>query len=134
MVESIIFFAFHSSGVMSRIFPILYEVTSCFAFSRPADDVNNVLHGALLVTAFRRSDLPVRRQDAQRLYKKKKRTRERKKKKLKVVVLTTPSPCQQTVHCAAVSPRVCNIGRVLHAPPVRAEIVLRYRQVAISRK
>jgi hypothetical protein len=47
-VESIVFFACHSSGVMSRIFPILYAVTSCFAFSRPAEDVNNVLYDALL--------------------------------------------------------------------------------------
>jgi len=42
-VESIVFFASHRSGVMSRILPVLYAVTSCFAFSRPAADVNNVL-------------------------------------------------------------------------------------------
>lgn len=42
-VESIVFFACHRSGVMSWIFPILYAVTSCFAFSRPAEDVNSVL-------------------------------------------------------------------------------------------
>jgi hypothetical protein len=42
-VESIVFFACHSSGLISLTFPILYAVTSCFAFSRPAADVNNVL-------------------------------------------------------------------------------------------
>lgn len=42
-VESIVFFASHSSGDMSLILPVLYAVTSCFAFSRPAADVNNVL-------------------------------------------------------------------------------------------
>lgn len=47
-VESIVFFASHSSGDMSRIFPVLYAVTSCFAFSRPAADVNSVLESALL--------------------------------------------------------------------------------------
>jgi len=42
-VESIIFFAFHSSGVISGIFPVLYAVTSFFAFSRPAEEVRSVL-------------------------------------------------------------------------------------------
>jgi hypothetical protein len=43
IVESMIFFAFHSSGVMSRRLPVLYAVTSCFAFSRPAEEVRSVL-------------------------------------------------------------------------------------------
>jgi hypothetical protein len=42
-VDSIVFFASHRSGVISRILPVLYAVTSCFAFSRPAEDVNSVL-------------------------------------------------------------------------------------------
>jgi hypothetical protein len=43
IVESMIFFAFHNSGVICCIFPVLYAVTSVFAFSRPAEDVNSVL-------------------------------------------------------------------------------------------
>ena len=43
MVESMIFFAFHNSGVISGILPVLYAVTSFFAFSRPADEVRRVL-------------------------------------------------------------------------------------------
>jgi len=42
-VESIIFFALHRSGVISLICPCLYAVTSCFACSSPAEDVNSVL-------------------------------------------------------------------------------------------
>lgn len=45
-VESIVFFASHKSGVMSRILPVLYAVTSCLAFSRPAADVKSVLQSA----------------------------------------------------------------------------------------
>jgi hypothetical protein len=49
-VESIVFFACQRSGVMSRILPVLYAVTSCFAFSRPVEDVKSVLRGALSAT------------------------------------------------------------------------------------
>jgi hypothetical protein len=45
-----IFFAFHNSGVISGIFPVLYAVTSFFALSRPAEDVSSVLCCALLAT------------------------------------------------------------------------------------
>ena len=41
------FFAFHSSGVISWTLPVLYAVTSCLAFSSPADEVNRVLHNGL---------------------------------------------------------------------------------------
>lgn len=44
IVESMTFFAFHSSGVISWILPVLYAVTICLAFSSPADEVNRVLH------------------------------------------------------------------------------------------
>lgn len=37
------FFACHSSGVISRTLPVLYAVMSCFAFSRPAEDVRSIL-------------------------------------------------------------------------------------------
>lgn len=48
------FFALHSSGVMSWTLPVLYEVTSRLAFSRPAEDVKSVLHGVVLaVWSFR---------------------------------------------------------------------------------
>lgn len=43
-VESMIFFAVHSSLFISLIFPCLYAETSCLAFSRPALVVNNVLY------------------------------------------------------------------------------------------
>jgi hypothetical protein len=46
-VESIIFFACHSSGFISRILPCLYAETSCFACSRPAEDVRSVLYAQL---------------------------------------------------------------------------------------
>ena len=46
MVESIVFLACHSSGVMSRTLPVLYAVTSCLACSRPAADVRSVLRRA----------------------------------------------------------------------------------------
>ena len=42
-VESTIFFAFHSSGVMAWICPCLYEETSFFALSRPAAETKRVL-------------------------------------------------------------------------------------------
>ena len=42
-VESIIFFALHRSGVISLICPCLYAVTSCFACSSLAEDVNSIL-------------------------------------------------------------------------------------------
>lgn len=42
-VESIIFLALHRSGVISLICPCLYDVTSCFACSSPAEDVNSIL-------------------------------------------------------------------------------------------
>lgn len=60
IVESIIFFALHSSGVMSRIFPVLYAVTSCFACSRPAEDVSRVLvcQKSALVLQLRRVGKP----------------------------------------------------------------------------
>src|SRR5690242_2624465 len=47
IVESMTFFAFHSSGVISCIFPVLYAVTICFASSRPAEEVNRVLRSRL---------------------------------------------------------------------------------------
>lgn len=40
---SITFFACHSSGVMLCARPVLYCVTSCFACSRPEEEVNKVL-------------------------------------------------------------------------------------------
>jgi hypothetical protein len=42
------FFALHSSGVMSWTLPVLYEVTSRLAFSRPAEDVKRVLRRVVL--------------------------------------------------------------------------------------
>ena len=44
-VESTIFFAAHSSGVIEGIWPCLYDETSFFAFSRPAEDTKSVLRG-----------------------------------------------------------------------------------------
>lgn len=41
------FFALHSSGVISCTLPVLYEVTSRFAFSRPAEDVKSVLRSVV---------------------------------------------------------------------------------------
>jgi hypothetical protein len=52
IVESMIFFAFHNSGVIFGIFPVLYVVTSLFASSRPAEDVNSVLCCAWLAVCF----------------------------------------------------------------------------------
>jgi hypothetical protein len=54
IVESITFFALHSSGVISWILPVLYAVTSCLAFSRPVEDVNRVLYRTQLVVYFLR--------------------------------------------------------------------------------
>ena len=43
IVESRIFFARHSSGVISGTLPILYATTSCLACSSPDEDVSSVL-------------------------------------------------------------------------------------------
>jgi hypothetical protein len=43
IVESMILFALHNAGVICCIVPALYAVTSVFASSRPAEDVNSVL-------------------------------------------------------------------------------------------
>src|SRR5436305_9374290 len=42
-VESTTFFADHSSGVIERIWPCLYDAMSFFAFSRPAAETSSVL-------------------------------------------------------------------------------------------
>ena len=43
-VESTIFLACHSSGVMDRMAPVLYCMMSCLACSRPEEEVRRVLH------------------------------------------------------------------------------------------
>jgi len=111
-VESIIFFAFHRSGLMSCIFPVLYAAMSCFACSRPAEEVRSVLF---------RDESHVRLRPVWAMLGP------------KVVVLTTPSMHIEDVS-TAVSPGIRNVHRVPYPPPIRAEVILRDGQVTGARK
>lgn len=50
-VESTIFFARHSAGVISLTWPVLYDVMACLACSRPVEPTSNILQCAHVVSA-----------------------------------------------------------------------------------
>jgi hypothetical protein len=59
-VESTIFFACHISGVICLVSPVLYEVTSCFACSRPEDETKSVRGSTRVVECITRPQYVVK--------------------------------------------------------------------------
>lgn len=109
-VESTIFLACHSSGVMDLICPCLNDDISFFAFSRPAVETKRVLQPIHLAY-------------------------ELANKSLGSEVFAVYLPHQSLVKRPHISsPRVCNFCGLLNASPVGIEIILRGWQIAVPRK
>jgi hypothetical protein len=119
-VESTIFLAFHISGVMTFASPILYDVTSCFACSRPEEETKSVLRGRSSVHALPlRLVMPVLRYvaDLQHLCRAR-------------VVTSQIHECH--IMACSSSPRICYLGRLLDTTPVRGEVISRRGQISIA--
>jgi len=132
-VESTIFLACHSSGVISLTSPFLYAMTACLACSRPVLPARRVLirskKRSARVRDLQEAPRPGSRCDSTRL------TASGHAPHLWGPTATDrPRPGAVEVGCCPLSPRIRDASRVPHAAPVGTQVVLRRRQLAAARQ